>query len=82
MRKLVNVLVVLAAVCFFFACLACFGSGVWPGPLHGLVPRFSPETYWRGATGLLLFAITLILLERNQGSTALERPSGPPRKRR
>ena len=26
----------------------------------------SPETYWRGATGLLLFAVVVLMLERTR----------------
>lgn len=58
MRKLATWLVVLAAVCFGLGALRCF-LGL-PSPL----PHFSPETYWRGATGLLLFSIALLLLDR------------------
>lgn len=58
MRKLVNWLVILAAVCFGFGVLRCVLA--FPQPIHYL----SPEAYWRGAVGLLLFAITLLLMDR------------------
>jgi len=63
MRKLAVVLTVLAALSFF--------GGIWRVFLGRLVVGtsilgFRPETYWRGATGLLLFAIVLLMLERSQ----------------
>ena len=63
MRRLAGVLTGLAALSFF--------GGVWRTFLgRALVGTsilgVSPETYWRGATGLLLFAIVLLMLERPQ----------------
>lgn len=67
MRKTVNVLVVLAAVCFVLGVLASFfGNDFLAVIAGGVAPSFSPETYWRGATGLLLFAITLLMMERTK----------------
>jgi hypothetical protein len=59
MRKLVDLLIVLAALAFVWGALRC---GVVSFQVWGLT--FAPETYWRGATGLLLFAIALMLRER------------------
>jgi hypothetical protein len=63
MRKTAIVLTVLAALAFF--------GGVWRAFLGRLVVGhgalgLSAQGYWRGATGLLLFAIVLLLLERSQ----------------
>lgn len=56
MRQLVVILVALAALAFVVGAFSAF-SGV-------LVIGKAPVTYWRGAVGFLLFAITLLLLER------------------
>jgi hypothetical protein len=67
MRKVIQVLIALAAVCFFFGIVASFlGAAFWPGPLAYVIPAFDPETYWRGATALLLFAITLMMWDRHK----------------
>ena len=63
MRKLAIVLTGLAGLSFL--------GGVWRTFLGKLFVGTSflaldPETYWRGATGLLLFAIVLLMLERSQ----------------
>ncbi|MFH1177341.1 MAG: hypothetical protein V1750_08030 [Acidobacteriota bacterium] len=61
MRKVALVLMVLAAICFLLGSVfsfwgsLIFGNGFW---------ALDPETYWRGATGLLLFAIALLLYLR------------------
>lgn len=63
MRRFVLLLVVLAALCFLIGAVnAFFGT-------HSLGIRAlakGPETFWRGATGLLLFAITLLMLQRDR----------------
>ena len=56
MRQAVWVLVALAAVAFLVGTFSAF-SGI-------VVVGKAPVTYWRGAVGFLLFAITLLLLER------------------
>lgn len=56
MRQLTTVLLVLAAIAFLVGAYSAF-SGV-------LIVGRLPVTYWRGAVGLLLFAITLLLMER------------------
>jgi len=63
MRRLAVVLTGLAALSFF--------GGVWRAFLGrtlvgNSILAVSPETYWRSATGLLLFAIVLLMLERPQ----------------
>jgi len=58
MRTLVIVLIVLAAVAFLIGAYCAFGSTVVIGK--------PPATYWRGAVGFLLFAITLMLFERGK----------------
>jgi hypothetical protein len=63
MRKLAVVLTVLAALTFLGALGRIFLGRALAG-IH--VFAFAPETYWRGATGLLLFAIVLLMLERSQ----------------
>ena len=65
MRKLAVILTVLAALSFF--------GGVWRTFLGRLVVGtgilgVSAEAYWRGATGLLLFAIVLLMLDRKPSS--------------
>ena len=68
MRKLVDVLVALAALCFVLGVAASFlGEGFFSYLTRGLLPAFSPEGYWRGTTALLLFAITVMLRERGKG---------------
>lgn len=61
MRSFITLLIVLAAVAFVIGTIhAFFGNYTF-----GI--RFvakSPETYWRGASGLLFFAIALMMLHR------------------
>ena len=67
MRILTNVLVVLAAVFMLTGTVvALIGRGMFVYRLGGLVPYWTPETWWRGAVGMLLFAITFLLMERRQ----------------
>jgi len=67
MRRLIQTLVALAAICFLFGILASlFGVGSPKVITLGLMPYFDPETYWRGTTGLLLFAITLLMMEKRK----------------
>jgi hypothetical protein len=63
MRRGALVLTVLAAVSFVAGVIELIALRLaWVLRLFVLgVPR----TYWRGAVGLLLFAITLLLLERS-----------------
>jgi len=56
MRQLIVVLVVLAALAFVVGAVSAFTGAA-------IVGR-APVTYWRGAVGFLLFAITLLLLEK------------------
>lgn len=56
MKQLVNVLVVLAAVAFLVGAFARF---IVDGP----VLNHEPVVYWRGAVGLLAFAMTLLLIQ-------------------
>lgn len=58
MRQLATILLVLAAVAFVVGAYSAF-SGV------NVVDRM-PVTYWRGSVGMLLFAITLLLMERRK----------------
>lgn len=58
MRTLAIVLTVLAAVAFLVGTYAAFGNV----PVVGK----APVTYWRGAVGLLLFALTVLLLDRGR----------------
>jgi hypothetical protein len=61
MRKGAIVLTVLAAVCFLLASLhSVIGYWFLRGPFVGL----APQTHFRGAVGLLLFAVVFLLLER------------------
>jgi hypothetical protein len=63
MRKLADILVILAALCFAFGILTCLvGSGFLPRPVY----MWAPETFWRGTTALLLFAIALLVRERRK----------------
>jgi hypothetical protein len=63
MRKLADVLVILAALCFALGILTCLvGSGFFPWPIYG----YAPETFWRGTTALLLFAIALLVREHRK----------------
>jgi hypothetical protein len=65
MRKLVNILAILAAICFGFGTLAAlFSSRLLPAMTGSIMPAFSPETYWRGAVALLLFSMTLLMMHR------------------
>ena len=63
MRKLAEVLTILAAITFVLGVARIFFWRLMAG-----VPYMAatPETYWRGATGLLLFAIVLLMLERSK----------------
>lgn len=56
MRQLINLLVVLAAVSFVVGAFARF---IIDGPLLG----HEPVVYWRGAVGLMSFAIVLLLMQ-------------------
>lgn len=58
MRPLAVLLVILAAIAFIVGALSAFGVGAVLGR--------APVTYWRGAVGFLLFAITLLLMERRR----------------
>ncbi len=58
MRQLILVLVVLAAVAFVVGAVSAFFMS--SAPIVGK----APVTYWRGAIGFLLFAITLLLMEK------------------
>ncbi len=58
MRTLAIVLVVLAALAFVVGTYGAFGNA--------LVVGKAPVTYWRGAVGLLLFAVALQLLDRGR----------------
>ena len=61
MRKVAIVFTALAALSFLGGTSrAFFGSYLFGMGKLGI----QPETYWRGATGLLLFAIVLLMLER------------------
>ena len=62
MRRWALVLTLAAAVAFLIGTLIAF-FGYSSMPISFLVK--SSETYWRGATGLLGFAIVLLLLERS-----------------
>jgi hypothetical protein len=61
MRQVVIALVLLAALAFAVGTFSAF-SGV-------LVIGKAPVTYWRGAVGFLLFAITILLLDRPRSAT-------------
>ena len=56
MKRLIEALIVLAALAFLVGTTARF---IIDGPLLGQ----EPVTYWRGAIGLLAFAVTLLLLQ-------------------
>jgi hypothetical protein len=56
MRQLILVLVVLAALAFVVGAISAFSGQIFIGK--------APVTYWRGAVGFLLFAITLLLMEK------------------
>lgn len=56
MRTVALVLVLLAAVAFLVGTYSAFTGAILVGK--------APVTYWRGAVGFLLFAITLLMLER------------------
>ena len=63
MRKLAIVLTILAALSFLGGVYRIvFGRLLVGTGLLGV----GPETYWRGATGLVLFAIVVLMLERTQ----------------
>ncbi len=65
MRVLTNVLVVLAALCFAAGALVAVLNRLSVYAMaRGLLPAWSAETWWRGMAGLLLFAITLMMMER------------------
>jgi hypothetical protein len=61
MRSFVTVLIVLAAVAFLMGSIHAFFGNFTFG-IRFLAK--DPETYWRGATGLILFAIALMMLQR------------------
>lgn len=63
MRRFVLLLVLLAAVCFAIGVVNAF---IGNSALGIRVLAKGPETFWRGATGLLLFAITLLMLQRDR----------------
>lgn len=56
MRRLAVILTVLAAIAFVIGTYVAFSGQ--------LVIGRQAMVYWRGAVGLLLFAITVLLLER------------------
>jgi hypothetical protein len=58
MRTAAVGLILLAALAFVVGAFAAFSGATVVGRL--------PVTYWRGAIGLLLFAIALMLLERGR----------------
>lgn len=57
MRQLAVALVLLAALAFVVGTYSAFSGS--------LVLAKQPVTYWRGAIGFLLFAVTLLLLGRS-----------------
>ncbi len=64
MRKFAVVLTALAALSFLGAFWRAFlGKYVVGMSIYNL----TAQGYWRGATGLLLFAIVLLMLDRSQG---------------
>ena len=63
MRKLAVVLTVLAAFAFL---AASWRAVMGPLPLGLAIFGAQPETFWRATTGLLMFAIVLLMLERSQ----------------
>lgn len=63
MRRFVILLVVMAAVCFALGVINTF-FGTNSLGVRALAK--GPETFWRGASGLLLFAITLLMLQRDR----------------
>ena len=58
MRTLAIVLVVVAALAFVVGTYAAFGSAAVLGK--------APVSYWRGVVGFLLFAITIMVLDRGR----------------
>ncbi len=60
MRRFAVWLIVLAALCFAVGVVNAF-LGTHALGIRALAK--GPETFWRGATGLLLFAITLLMLQ-------------------
>ena len=58
MRHLATVLLALAAIAFIVGAYSAFSGAHVIGRM--------PVTYWRGAVGMLLFAITLLLMERTK----------------
>jgi hypothetical protein len=65
MRLVVNLFVVLGALCLFAGTIvALVGRAGMYRLVGGILPYWNPETWWRGAVALLLLAITLLLLER------------------
>ncbi len=63
MRSFLWLLVLLAAACFVVGVVHTF-FGTSALGIRALAK--GPETFWRGATGLLLFAITLLMLQRDR----------------
>jgi hypothetical protein len=59
MRHLAMLFVLLALVAFVVGTYAAFAGTMIAGKF--------PVTYWRGAVGLLLFAISFLLLEHRPG---------------
>ena len=63
MRRLAIVLTVLAALAFLGSLWRAFLGHFLVGmSIYGM----TAQGYWRGATGLLLFAIVLLLLDRSR----------------
>ena len=56
MNKLINILIFLAALAFIVGSLARFLGG-------GYLLGNEAVVYWRGAVGLLAFAVTLLLIQ-------------------
>jgi hypothetical protein len=56
MRTVAAVLIVAAALAFLVGTYSAFTGAIVLGK--------APVTYWRGAVGFLLFAITFLILER------------------
>lgn len=59
MRNVILALIVLAALAFLVGALASFS--------HAVILGKPPVTFWRGAVGLLLFAIALELFPKTKG---------------
>jgi hypothetical protein len=59
MKWLCWLLIILGAVAFVVGAVLAFGAGRWTLLL-------SPQGYWRGAMGFLMFAIALRLMEEKR----------------